>query len=97
MESPMCGRYSLTSPLEALRALFGFEEKPNLQPRFNIAPTQEVPVVREEDGKRHLRLLRWGLIPAWAKDRAIAAKLINARGETAHEKPSFRQAFNFKG
>lgn len=89
----MCGRYSLTTPLAALRALFGFEEQPNLQPRYNIAPTQEVPVVREEDGKRHLRSVRWGLIPGWAKDRTIAAKLINARSESAHEKPSFRQAF----
>lgn len=89
----MCGRYSLTTPLQALRALFGFEESPNLAPRYNIAPTQEVPVVRQEEGARHLAMLRWGLIPSWAKDRTIAAKLINARSETAGEKPSFRQAF----
>lgn len=90
----MCGRYSLTSPVEAMRALFGFDEQPNLQPRYNIAPTQNVPVIRgREDGGRELAMLRWGLVPSWAKEVAASAPLINARGETVAEKPSFRDAF----
>ena len=90
----MCGRYTITSPLEGLRQLFLFEEMPNLAPRFNVAPSQEAPVVRlEDDGKRHLRLLRWGLIPSWAKDRSIGYKTINARAETVADKPAFRSAF----
>ena len=90
----MCGRYSLTSPVEAMRALFGFDELPNLQPRYNIAPTQDVPVIRgREDGGRELTMLRWGLVPSWAKEVTASAPLINARGETVAEKPSFRDAF----
>lgn len=91
----MCGRYSLTTPLEGLREIFLFEEIPNLAPRYNIAPTQDVPVLRlgRDDGKRHLRLLRWGLIPFWAKDAAIGSRMINARSESLAEKPAFREAF----
>ena len=90
----MCGRYTLTSPLEGVRQVFDFVERPNLAPRFNIAPTQEVAAVRlGDDGARHFVALRWGLIPAWAKDAAIASRLINARGETVAEKRSFRSAF----
>jgi putative SOS response-associated peptidase YedK len=90
----MCGRYSLTSPVEAMRALFGFDELPNLQPRYNIAPTQDVPVIRNrENSGRELAMLRWGLVPAWAKEVTGSAPLINARGETVAEKPSFRDAF----
>jgi len=90
----MCGRYSLTSPIEGLRALFGFDELPNLQPRYNIAPTQDVPVVRDrEGGGREFAMLRWGLVPSWAKERGGSAPLINARGETVAEKPSFRSAY----
>ncbi len=90
----MCGRYTLTSPLEGVRQLFDFIERPNLAPRYNIAPTQDVAAVRlGDDGKRHLVQLRWGLIPSWAKDAAIGARLINARAESVAEKPSFRRAF----
>ncbi|MEQ8653965.1 MAG: SOS response-associated peptidase [Kiloniellales bacterium] len=90
----MCGRYSITTAPEALRALFAFEEQPNLAPRFNVAPTQSVPVVRrDQEGRRRLSQLRWGLVPHWAKDLSIGAKMINARSETLAEKPSFRQAF----
>ncbi len=90
----MCGRYSITTAPEALRALFAFEGQPNLAPRFNVAPTQSVPVVRrQDDGSRQLSQLRWGLVPFWAKDLSIGAKMINARAETVAEKPSFRQAF----
>ena len=90
----MCGRYTLTVTPEMLRKLFGFDVTPNLQPRFNIAPTQTAPVVRPDPGGgRRLDLLRWGLVPSWSKDMSGAAKLINARGETVAEKPSFRAAF----
>jgi putative SOS response-associated peptidase YedK len=90
----MCGRYTLTTPLEGIRQAFEVEAGLNLMPRYNIAPTQEVVAVRAADeGRRQLVLLRWGLVPAWAKDRTIASRLINARSESVAEKPSFRQAF----
>ncbi len=90
----MCGRYSLTSPVEGIRALFGFDELPNLGVRYNIAPTQDVPVVRAgEQGKSVFAMMRWGLVPSWAKEVGSSAPLINARAETVAEKPSFRSAF----
>jgi len=91
----MCGRYSLTTPVESLRGLFGFDERPNLAPRYNIAPTQAVAVVRPalEAGGRRLVMLRWGLVPSWAKDSSIGSRMINARAETVAEKPAFRTAF----
>lgn len=90
----MCGRYTLTSPLEALRELFGFVERPNLEPRANIAPTQDVLAVRlGEDGRRHAVSLRWGLLPRWAVDRRVGARLINARAEGVARQPAFRKAF----
>ena len=71
----MCGRYSLTTPVEGIRRLFGFAELPNLPARYNIAPTQEAPVVRRGgDGRRELALLRWGLVPSWAKDASIGSR-----------------------
>ncbi len=85
----MCGRYSLTTPVESMRRAFDFPELPNLAPRYNIAPTQAAPVIRPgADGRRHLALLRWGLIPAWAKDAKIGNSLINARADTLAAKPS---------
>jgi putative SOS response-associated peptidase YedK len=91
---PMCGRYSLTTELEALRQLFNFANRPNFAPRYNVAPTQRMPVVRRSDsGERELAILRWGLIPSWARDAQIGSKCINARADTAAEKPSFRGAF----
>jgi len=91
----MCGRYSLSLPPEALQALFDFQHPcPEISPRFNIAPTQLAPVVRlEGDGQRQLAMLRWGLIPRWAKAPAIGSRMINARSETVAEKPAFRNAF----
>jgi len=93
----MCGRYSLTTPLAAVRPLFDFPERPNLAPRVNIAPSQEVAAVRLEEGEdgtgRHFVSLRWGLIPSWAKEPGIGNRTINARAETIAEKPSFRAAF----
>jgi putative SOS response-associated peptidase YedK len=88
----MCGRFVITSPPEALRRIFGYAEQPNFPPRFNIAPTQPIPVVIVENGVRHFRLMRWGLLPAWVKDPRKFALLINARAETVREKPAFRNA-----
>lgn len=88
----MCGRYTITSPPDAVRAVFGYEEQPNFPARYNIAPTQPVPIVRRESGKRAFALVRWGLIPSWAKDPSKLPLLINARAETVLEKPSFRTA-----
>jgi putative SOS response-associated peptidase YedK len=86
----MCGRYVITSAPEAIRALF--PEPPNFPPRYNIAPTQPVPIVRISERARAFALVRWGLIPAWVKDPREFALLINARGETVNEKPAFRNA-----
>ncbi|MTH96184.1 SOS response-associated peptidase [Roseibium sp. RKSG952] len=86
----MCGRFSLTANPEDVRALFGYIEQPNFPPRYNIAPTQPIATVRQEHGQRHFALVRWGLVPAWVKDPASFTLLINARAETAAEKPSFR-------
>ncbi len=90
----MCGRYSITTPLDSVRTLFDVTSGLNFQPRYNVAPTQDAPVVRlNREGGRALDMLRWGLVPAWAKDLAIGNKAINARGETVAEKPMFRAAF----
>jgi putative SOS response-associated peptidase YedK len=124
----MCGRYTLTSAPEALRALFRYEEQPNFPARYNIAPTQPIAIVRlvrdqaewepvsrpdraqnpnvgarsdakpvptfadRAPGKRHFALVRWGLLPSWVKDPKTFTLLINARGESAAEKPAFRSA-----
>lgn len=88
----MCGRYVVTSPPEALRQAFGYAEQPNFPPRYNIAPTQPVPVVTLENGARHFRLMRWGLLPSWVKDPAKFSLVINARGESVLEKPAFKAA-----
>ncbi len=87
----MCSRYSLTSPPEAVRDTFGYANVAEFPPRYNIAPTQPVAIVRREPtGERALGLVRWGLIPSWAKDPSKLSALINARSETAADKPSFR-------
>jgi putative SOS response-associated peptidase YedK len=88
----MCGRYAITTVPEALRALFAYLEQPNFPPRYNVAPTQPVPIVRMVEGKRQFALVRWGLIPSWVKDPRGFTLLINARGESAAEKPAFRNA-----
>ena len=90
----MCGRYTLTSPEAVIEALFGDSVRADssLSARFNIAPTQQVPVVRWGEGPE-LALLRWGLVPSWTKPDKRLPTLINARSETIHEKPSFRGAF----
>ena len=88
----MCGRYVITSPPDAVRALFGYAEQPNFPPRYNVAPTQPIPLVRLDDGKRSFALMRWGLLPAWVKDPKTFSLLVNARGESVLEKPAFRNA-----
>jgi putative SOS response-associated peptidase YedK len=88
----MCGRYVIISPPEALRQLFGYSEQPNFPARYNIAPTQPVPLVVVENVARHFRLTRWGLLPAWVKDPRKFSLLINARAETVLEKPAFKNA-----
>lgn len=89
----MCGRYTLSQSGDAIATAFGISAIPNLPPRFNIAPTQNVPAVLQTEGDREIDLLHWGLIPSWAKDLSIGNKMINARAETIAEKPSFRNAF----
>lgn len=92
----MCGRYTITSAPEVLRALFGYAEQPNFPARFNIAPTQPIPIVRLFEGKRQFVLVRWGLLPSWVKDPKAFSLLANARGETARDKPAFRAAMKYR-
>ncbi len=91
----MCGRFTLTDPNVDLAVQFSLPQIPDMPPRYNIAPTQPVAAVRQAaaDQARELVMLHWGLIPFWAKDPKIGARLINARSETAADKPSFRTAF----
>ncbi len=90
----MCGRFVLTVPFSALVDLYNLTAgRPNLQPRWNIAPTQAVAAIRREEAGNAIALLRWGLIPAWVKDPKAGPPLINARAETVAQKPSFRDAF----
>ena len=91
----MCGRYMITSPLEAMRRIFRVDERPNLAARYNVAPTQQVPIVRRgaDGAARELVMVRWGLVPFWAKDTKIGYKMINARAETVAGKPAFRDSY----
>jgi putative SOS response-associated peptidase YedK len=91
----MCGRFTLFEAEKILSREFGVSGIPTLSPRYNIAPSQPVAAVRATPAGsgREIALLRWGLIPSWSKDSAIGNRLINARAETAREKPSFRNAF----
>lgn len=93
----MCGRYAITLPPEAVRAWFAYDEQPNFPPRYNIAPTQPIPIVCRDplapgSTTRHFRLVRWGLLPGFVKDAASFPLIINARAEGLVEKPSFRAA-----
>ncbi|MDE2376585.1 SOS response-associated peptidase [Bradyrhizobium sp.] len=88
----MCGRFVITSAPSAIRQLFGYVEQPNFPPRYNVAPTQPIPVVLVENGARHFQLMRWGLLPAWVKDPRGFTLLINARSETVLVKPAFKNA-----
>jgi len=88
----MCGRYVIISSPAAIRAMFGYPEQPNFPARYNVAPTQPIPIVRLNEGKRQFVLMRWGLIPAWVKDPKGFSLLINARAESVIDKPAFRNA-----
>lgn len=97
----MCGRFTLRTPADEIAATFAvqlpieFTSHP-YQPRFNIAPAQNISVVVEDPSQspsRQWRFFRWGLVPAWAKDLSVGYRMINARGETVADKPSFRTAF----
>ena len=93
----MCGRFAFYSPTEAAAALFGVEGSVDVQPRYNIAPTQYVAAIRNgADEQRELVKLRWGLVPFWAKDPSIGNRMINARAETVAEKPSYRNAYKHR-
>jgi len=93
----MCGRFAFYSPSEAAVALFGVSTSIEVQPRFNIAPTQYVAAIRDDENKeRELVMLRWGLVPFWAKDAKIGNRMINARAETVAEKPSYRAAYRHR-
>jgi putative SOS response-associated peptidase YedK len=90
----MCGRFTQAADGEVIAQVFQLPEVPELAPRYNIAPTQDVAAVRAaEGGGRELVHIHWGLIPSWAKERAMGAGMINARAETLAEKPAFRSAF----
>lgn len=93
----MCSRYSLTSPPEAVRSYFAVRSAPEFPPRYNIAPTQPVLIVRlGPAAEREFSLVRWGLIPSWVKNPVEFTTLINARAETAAEKPSFRASLRHR-
>jgi putative SOS response-associated peptidase YedK len=92
----MCGRYIITSPPAAIRALFAYPEQPNFPPRYNVAPTQPIPVVRLAQGERHFALVRWGLMPGWVKDPKAFSLVINARGDNVLDKPAFRSAMRYR-
>lgn len=92
----MCGRFTLFEPNESLAGIFGVSAAQLPGPRYNVAPSQPVAVVRISPGaerRRELVMLRWGLVPSWAKDPSIGDRWINARGETVPEKPAFRGAW----
>jgi putative SOS response-associated peptidase YedK len=92
----MPGRFAIKTPPAALRAFFGYSEEPDFPPRYNIAPTQPIPIVaaqpHAQGRERHFILMRWGFLPGFVKDPAKFSLLINARAETLTEKPSFRAA-----
>lgn len=88
----MCGRFALKNP-QAIKAAFDLVDMPELPPRYNIAPTQDIAIIRAEPAGRHLSLAHWGLIPAWAKEAGSGYSTINARAETVDTKPSFRAPF----
>lgn len=88
----MCGRFIIKSDLEHIQLAFQIDQvNAVIQPSYNVAPTQLVATVIQRDGKNTLESMRWGLIPAWAKDVSVGAKMINARAETIAEKASFKR------
>lgn len=92
----MCGRFVVNIPANELKMIFNLIETPQLEPRFNLAPTQLAAVVRNQGEHNRLDLLKWGLVPGWSKDLSFGSHLINARSETVAEKPAFRHAIKFR-
>ena len=92
----MCGRFTFDIPPGLLAVIFGLREVPELTPSYNVAPTQMSPIVRQVSDHNSLELMKWGLVPPWAKDLAIGSQMINARAETVAEKPSFRHAIKYR-
>jgi putative SOS response-associated peptidase YedK len=92
----MCGRYLIITTPEAMRAFFRYLEHPNFPARYNVAPTQPIPIVRAREGARQFALVRWGLIPAWVEDPRVFSLLINARCESVFDKPAFRAAMRWR-
>ena len=93
----MCGRFALLASTDLAEAYFDLAELDDLPARYNIAPTQPIAVIDAGlDGVRHVRLVRWGLIPSWAKEAKTQSLLFNARSETAADKPSFRAAMRHR-
>src|SRR6185312_2232425 len=88
----MCGRYVIKTPPDLMQRAFNYGEQPNFPPRYNVAPTQPIPVVRIDNGQRSFALVRWGLIPSWVQDPRKFSLLINARAEAVLDKPAFRNA-----
>lgn len=86
----MCGRFTLTTNLQTIARVFQVSPSLSTTPRYNVAPTQDVVTILPNGGA-HLELLRWGLVPAWAKEESVGARMINARAETLAEKPSFKR------
>jgi putative SOS response-associated peptidase YedK len=89
----MCGRFAQRADPKRLAKEFKVAEVPGVEPRYNIAPTQDILGVVESADAREMKFYKWGLVPSWAKDKSMGARLINARSETVQEKPSFREAF----
>ena len=87
----MCGRYTNTGEIRDIRIQFNLDEIFSLFPRYNIAPGQNAPVIVNADGVRKLAMMRWGLVPSWAKDPSIGNRMINARAETVAQKPAFKR------
>src|SRR5262245_59398087 len=93
----MCGRFTLTTRRDLIAAAFALEEVPELAPRWNAAPGQDVATIAQtREGPRRLRLRRWGLVPGWARDGRMGSRLINARAETATVRPAFREAMRLR-
>src|SRR5580704_8341032 len=91
----MCGRFTLFASNDEIAVLLALAKVPPSEPRYNVAPTQQVFAVRaDQAGRREPVFLKWGLIPSWSDDPAIGNRMINARSESAADKPSFRSAFH---
>jgi len=92
----MCGRFAADIPAVLLKEIFSLQDLPQLEPRYNVTPSQLVPVVRNQGDHNRLDLLKWGLVPGWSKDPGIGSHMINARSETLFEKPAFRHALKYR-